>query len=175
MTTKGHKETMTLQYKAVGRKQIMKNPKLIYMLTIVVVIFGSGLLSPVWSKSRINTTWGGVAIKGYDPVAYFTQGKPVKGSDEFEFEWMDAKWRFSNARHLELFKSDPEKYAPQYGGYWAYAVAVGTTANVDPVNGWKIVDGKLYLNLNRKIQKRWEKDIPGYIQKADQNWPGVLN
>ena len=95
----------------------MKKPKLIYMLTIVVVIFGSGLLSPVWSKSRINTTWRGVAIKGYDPVAYFTLGKPVKGSDEFELEWMEAKWRFSSNQHLNLFKSDPQKYAPQYGGY----------------------------------------------------------
>ena len=87
------------------------------MSIMVVVIFGSGLVAPVWSKSRINTNWRGVAIKGYDAVAYFTLGKPAKGSDEFEFEWMAAKWRFSNARHLELFKSDPEKYAPQYGGY----------------------------------------------------------
>ena len=95
----------------------MKSLKAIHLVIIVFLIIGLGLVSPVWSKSRINTNWRGVAIKGYDPVAYFTLGKPVKGSDEFEFEWMAAKWRFSNARHLELFKSDPEKYAPQYGGY----------------------------------------------------------
>jgi hypothetical protein len=95
----------------------MKNLKPFYMLIIAVVIIGSGLVSPVWSKSRINTNWRGVAIKGYDPVAYFTLGKPAKGSDEFELEWMEAKWRFSNARHMDLFKSDPGKYAPQYGGY----------------------------------------------------------
>ena len=95
----------------------MKNSNPCYLSIILVVIFGSGLVSPVWSKSRINTNWRGVAIKGYDPVAYFTLGKPVEGSEEFEFEWMAVKWRFSNARHLDLFKSDPEKYAPQYGGY----------------------------------------------------------
>jgi YHS domain-containing protein len=95
----------------------MKNLKLFYMLIIAVVTIASVFVSPVWSKSRINTNWRGVAIQGYDPVAYFTLGKPTKGSAEFELEWMGAKWRFSSARHMNLFKSDPEKYAPQYGGY----------------------------------------------------------
>jgi YHS domain-containing protein len=71
----------------------------------------------VWAKSYINKNWKGLAIKGYDPVAYFTLGKPVKGKKEFEYKWQDARWRFSNEDHLNLFKSDPEKYAPQYGGY----------------------------------------------------------
>lgn len=75
------------------------------------------MVSPAWSKSLINQNWRGVAIKGYDPVAYFTLSKPVEGSAEFEYEWMGAKWRFSSARHRDLFKSNPEKYAPQYGGY----------------------------------------------------------
>ena len=130
--------------------------------------------SPVWAKDPINKNWKGLAIKGYDPVAYFKLGEPVKGKSEFEYKWEGAKWRFSNSEHLDLFKTNPEKYAPQYGGYWAYAVAMGTTADIDPVNGWKIVDGKLYLNYNRKIQEKWMKDIPGYIKKADANWPGVL-
>ena len=72
---------------------------------------------PAWAKSPINKNWRGLAIKGYDPVAYFTLGKPVAGKQEFEYKWQDAKWRFANEDHLNLFKSDPEKYAPQYGGY----------------------------------------------------------
>ena len=95
----------------------MKYLKLYYLVIIVIITSGSVLVSPAWSKSRINTNWRGVAIKGYDPVAYFTEGKPVKGSDKFEFEWMDAKWQFSKADHMDLFKANPEKYAPQYGGY----------------------------------------------------------
>lgn len=148
------------------------NAKIKYWL--LLTIFLVGLSSPVWAKKPINSNWIGLAVKGYDTVAYFTQGKPVKGKKAFEYKWQDAKWRFSTATHLEMFKADPEKYAPQYGGYCAYAVAMGTTANIDPVNGWKIVNGKLYLNLNRDIQKKWMKDIPGYIEKADRNWPGVL-
>lgn len=73
--------------------------------------------TPLWAKSSINTNWRGLALKGYDPVAYFTLGKPVEGKKEFEYKWKDAKWRFTNEAHLNLFKSDPEKYAPQYGGY----------------------------------------------------------
>ena len=133
------------------------------------------LPTQAWAKSFINKDWKGVAIKGYDPVAYFTLSKPVEGKKEFEYKWQDAIWRFASKDHLTLFKSDPEKYAPQYGGYWAYAVAMGTTANIDPVEGWKIIDGKLYLNYSREIQKKWEKDIPGYIKIADENWPAVLN
>jgi hypothetical protein len=95
----------------------MKHLKLYTMVIIVTIISGSVLVSSAGSKSRINTNWRGVAVKGYDPVAYFTQGQPVKGSDEFELEWMEAKWRFSNAQHMDLFKANPEKYAPQYGGY----------------------------------------------------------
>jgi YHS domain-containing protein len=95
----------------------MKNLKFFYAISIAIFIIGSGLVSPVWSKSLINQNWQGVAIKGYDPVAYFTLSKPVKGSAEFQYEWMGAKWRFSSAQHRDLFKSNPEKYAPQYGGY----------------------------------------------------------
>ena len=130
--------------------------------------------SSAWAKNPINTNWRGLAAKGYDVVAYFTEGKPVKGKSDFEYQWQGAKWRFASAEHKSLFEADPEKYAPQYGGYWAYAVALGTTADIDPINGWAIVDGKLYLNKNRDIQKKWKEDIPGYIQKADANWPGVL-
>lgn len=115
----------------------------------------------------------GVAIRGTDPVAYFTEGQPVQGSAEFEYEWQGATWRFSSAEHRDLFAAAPEEYAPQYGGFCAWAVSQGYTAPVDP-NAWKIVDGKLYLNVNRGVQQRWERDIPGHIARADANWPGVL-
>lgn len=84
-----------------------------------LLIMAAFMTAPVqaWAKSSINKNWRGVALKGYDPVAYFTLGKPVKGKSEFEFKWNDATWRFANATHLRLFKSDPEQYAPQYGGY----------------------------------------------------------
>ena len=127
------------------------------------------------AQSEIYKNWGGVAIKGYDPVAFHRDGKPVKGSGDYEFKWKDAKWRFASAENRDLFESDPEKYAPRYGGYCAWAVSEGYTAGVDPENAWSIVDGKLYLNYNVEIKEKWEKDIPGHIKKADANWPGVLN
>jgi YHS domain-containing protein len=142
------------------------------LLAVIALIMAPPQL---WAESTINTNWRDLAVKGYDPVAYFTLGRPVEGKKEFEYKWKDSKWRFSSEAHLNLFKSNPEKYAPQYGGYWAYAVAMGTTADIDPVEGWKIVDGKLYLNNSREVQKKWERDIPGYIRKADENWPGVLD
>ena len=113
------------------------------------------------------------AISGYDPVAYFTQGAPVKGSKEFRHEWRGATWSFASAANRDKFAAEPEKFAPQYGGYCAYGVALGSAPEIDP-NAWTIVDGKLYLNYNLPTRATWEKDIPGYIRKADANWPGVL-
>ncbi|WP_299408058.1 YHS domain-containing (seleno)protein [Acaryochloris sp. IP29b_bin.148] len=115
----------------------------------------------------------GAAIRGYDPVAYFTDGGPVKGKSEFSYEWQGATWQFASAENRDSFSSNPKKYAPQYGGYCAWAVKEGTTAPIDP-QAWKVVDGKLYLNYSLDIQKKWEADIPGHIAEADQNWPGVL-
>lgn len=116
----------------------------------------------------------GIAIKGFDPVAYFQESKPVEGSSEFEYEWMGATWRFSSAQNRDLFASNPEQYAPKYGGYCAWAVSQGSTASIDP-QAWKIVDNQLYLNYSPKIQAKWSKDIPGNIAKADANWPAVLS
>jgi YHS domain-containing protein len=115
----------------------------------------------------------GVAVGGYDPVAYFTEGKPVKGSEEFTLEHDGATWRFASAEDRDTFAADPAKYAPQYGGYCAYAVAKGSTAKAEP-DAWTIHDGKLYLNFDRSVRAIWAKDIPGNIKKADTNWPGVL-
>ncbi|NEQ54758.1 MAG: YHS domain-containing protein [Leptolyngbya sp. SIO3F4] len=115
----------------------------------------------------------GIAIRGADPVAYFTAGEYTPGSDEFTHEWEGETWQFASSENRDLFAANPEEYAPQYGGFCAYAVSQGNTAPIEPT-AWKVVEGKLYLNYNDKIQKRWSKDIPGYIAQADQNWPGVL-
>ena len=126
------------------------------------------------TKPKFNTTENGVAIKGTDPVAYFQQGKAIKGNKQYSYEWGNATWQFSSAANRDLFAKNPEKYVPQYGGFCAWAVSQGYTAPIDP-NAWKIVDGKLYLNFNKSIQRTWERDIPGNIAKADRNWPGILN
>ena len=115
----------------------------------------------------------GVAIDGADPVAYFTESKAVIGDAAFAHEWQGATWHFSSAEHRDLFAENPEQYAPQYLGYCAWAVSQGYTAPIDP-EAWKIVEGKLYLNYDQRVQDRWAKDIPGNIAKADANWPGVL-
>jgi YHS domain-containing protein len=121
----------------------------------------------------VDTNWRGLAISGYDPVAYFTDGKPVEGSSDFTTTWQGATWRFASAAHRDRFVADPDGFAPQYGGYCAWAVANGKTAGIDP-EAWKIVAGKLYLNYSKDVQARWEKDVPGNIAKADANWPKLL-
>jgi YHS domain-containing protein len=115
---------------------------------------------------------GGAAIDGYDPVAYFTENKPVKGSSAFTAMHEGSTFRFASAANRDAFVSDPKKYAPQYGGFCAYAVAHGYKAKIEP-DAFTIVDGKLYLNYDQSIQRRWRRDIPGYIRRGDHNWPGV--
>ncbi|MEM8719158.1 MAG: YHS domain-containing (seleno)protein [Cyanobacteria bacterium P01_G01_bin.39] len=114
-----------------------------------------------------------LAIRGTDPVAYFTEGKAVAGTSEYEMEWQGATWRFSSAENLELFESDPEAYAPQYGGYCAKALSEGNVVSTDP-ESWKIVDNKLYLNYSPEVQQQWVQDIEGNIELADSMWPDVL-
>ncbi len=147
------------------------------MKTFIRIALTLALISTSLTAAAVEpvnkTLLGGVAIKGYDPVAYFTDGKPVKGSDDFEHEYKDATWRFATAAHRDEFAKDPAKYAPQYGGYCAYGVSEGYAVGIDP-EAWKIVDGKLYLNYSKDVQKRWQEDIPGRIRKADQNWPKIL-
>lgn len=126
-----------------------------------------------FAASQVNKTFfGGVAIEGYDAVAYFTDGRPVEGSKAYTFEWHGATWRFASAEHRDLFVAAPEEYAPQYGGYCAWAVANGYTASIDP-SAWKIHDGKLYLNYDKEVQQKWAADIPGNVAKADANWPAL--
>jgi hypothetical protein len=118
----------------------------------------------------INKDSESLALKGYDPVAYFTAGKPVKGSPQFLYEWMNARWTFASAGNRDLFAADPARYAPQFGGYCSWAVSNGYTADVDP-QAWRIIDGKLYLNYNKDVQRKWEEDVMKRIEDANRNWP----
>lgn len=115
----------------------------------------------------------GIAIRGYDTVAYFTQSKPVEGKDEFSTQWSGVTWKFSTKEHLDLFTASPVQYAPQYGGYCAYGVAQMNLVKIEP-DQWTIVEGKLYLNFNAKLNKAWNKDIPGYIKLADAVFADLL-
>jgi len=112
------------------------------------------------------------AISGYDAVAYFKEGKPVMGSTEFSVTYKGASWLFASKANADLFKANPEKYEPQYGGYCAYGCSQGHKAKTNP-DAWTIVNGKLYLNYNTDVKAKWSKDQPGYIKKADANWPKV--
>ncbi len=122
-------------------------------------------------KSAIFTTSEG-AIRGYDAVAFFKEGKPVKGDKAFTYSWNNATWLFANKQDLDLFKANPEKYAPQYGGYCAYGTSQGHKAPTQP-DTWTIVDGKLYFNYNQDVKKLWTKDQGNLIIKADKAWPDI--
>ena len=115
---------------------------------------------------------GGAVLRGYDPVAYFKEDKPVKGSPSHKAEYKGSTFHFASKANREAFAANPAKYAPQYGGFCAFGTAAGYKAAIDPA-AFTIVDGKLYLNYNREVQREWSKDIPGFIAKADRNWPAV--
>ena len=115
----------------------------------------------------------GRAIDGYDTVAYFTEGQAVPGKPEFAHNWQGATWLFASAEHRDAFAADPEKYAPQFGGYCAYAISTNHAIKARP-DVWSIHEGKLYLNLGPGAQEKWEKDVPGNVARAVNNWPGAL-
>jgi YHS domain-containing protein len=115
----------------------------------------------------------GVALRGYDAVAYFKDGKPVKGTTEHKAEFKGSTFLFASEANRDAFAADPTRYAPQYGGYCAFGVSGGYKAAIDPA-AFAVVDGKLYLNYNRKVQKQWSTDIPSFINKADTAWPAVM-
>ena len=128
-------------------------------------------IAPI-SASAQDFTTSTPGVSGYDPVAYFTEGKPMRGSGYHVTTHAGVTYAFTSKKHLKMFKANPQKYVPAYGGYCAYGVAVGKKFVADP-EVWKIVDGKLYLNLDRSIQRTWEKDVPGNIKKAERNWPEI--
>lgn len=140
---------------------------------IAPALFAAPPINTLEKEGIFGYEHNGIAIRGYDTVAYFTESKPVEGSDDFVMEWQDATWRFSSQENLDLFAADPERYAPQYGGYCAYGVAGGSLVKIEPEN-WTIVDDKLYLNYNDKLQARWEKDIPNFIAEADGKFEALL-
>jgi YHS domain-containing protein len=125
--------------------------------------------------SEVFTTKDG-AINGYDPIAYFNEGQAVKGKKEFTTEWNGAQWLFSSEKNLETFKSNPEKYAPQYGGYCAYRASDGD-GHKSPTqpDAFTIVNDKLYLNYNKNVKIEWSKNQKDRIQTADKNWPKLKN
>ena len=140
-----------------------------YLLQHDLVTAQTPAKPPVYSEFRSR-----LALDGHDPVAYFASGKPAKGLAEHALVWKGATWHFVSADNKKRFEASPEAFAPQYGGYCAWALSEGYTAKGDPAN-WRIVDGRLYLNYNASVQKNWEKNIPGHIAKGDGNWPKVLS
>jgi YHS domain-containing protein len=121
---------------------------------------------------EVNADATGLVIRGYDPVAYFTEGRPVPGRSDISMEYGGAQYLFSSTANRDAFKADPEKYVPQYGGYCAFGVAMGKKFDIDPAS-WRIVDDKLYFNLNPSILEKWSADAKGYINKSEKNWPQI--
>lgn len=124
------------------------------------------------SAEKVNRARSGLALEGYDVVAYFTENMPVKGNRQFAYEHDGTTYLFASAANRDLFAKEPAKYLPQYGGFCAWAVSRGYTANVDP-QAWRIVDGRLFLNYSLKVRDMWSQDVPGNIQKGDANWPAL--
>jgi YHS domain-containing protein len=147
------------------------------LLTAIALAFTAlTFASPAFADERpvYTAPFSNVGVNGYDVVAYFTDGRPVRGTTQFRTTHQSIEYRFASAEHLAAFRAEPARYLPQYGGYCAWAVSQGYTASANP-NNWRIVDGKLYLNYNTEIQERWNRDIPGHIRNANANWPRVLS
>lgn len=140
-------------------------------LALSVMIGSQGLAkdAPIYTSF-----FSKVAVGGYDTVAYFTEGKPVKGDSSFTTTYQGAEWHFANAANRTKFIASPEQFAPQYGGYCAWAVSQGSTASGDPLR-WRILGNKLYLNYDEAVQKKWDAAPQDFIQKANNNWPKVLD
>lgn len=143
--------------------------KLLFVAMFIGIAIAFTSCAKTEGVADINKAADGLALRGFDAVAYFTVDNAVKGDPKYEYAWNGAKWVFSSAENLEKFKLDPAAYAPQYGGYCSYAVSHGYTADGDP-EAWKVVDGKLYLNYNQKAKSAWENEQETNINKGDQNW-----
>lgn len=149
----------------------MKRRLFLTSLVATPALFGAS--SALAMKPEIFASRG-IAIRGYDPVAYFKQRRPIRGNSKFETEYKGAVFRFANAENLADFNAKPAKFAPQYGGYCAWAVSHGYTASIDP-DAWTIEGDKLYLNYSLRVRSQWEADKQNRITLADENWPAVLN
>jgi YHS domain-containing protein len=144
-----------------------------FALALAAGLAAAALALDAQAEGFVNTDSSGVAIQGYDPVAYFTEGQPVKGSPAHTAEWEGAVWHFASAANRDAFLAAPEKYAPQYGGWCAYGATQGYAADTDPVDAWTLRDGKLYLNWDAAVKKQWSEDIPGNLAISEANWPAI--
>lgn len=140
------------------------------LLAALACVFLSGSIE---AKELLNTTWTGAAVKGYDPVAYFTDNKAVEGSSDFKSELNGATYYFASIEHKDLFDADPAKYLPQFGGYCAYGVSINKAVNIDPT-AFQVIDGKLYLQYSKDILAKFNQDQAGNLQKAQSNWPALV-
>lgn len=156
---------------------------LLAALAVSSAIFGAAM-SPAFAGPEVNTTTGavlvdgkpapGLAIHGYDPVAYFTEKKAIIGDHKFAVVHKEATYRFASKAHLDAFKANPARYEPAYGGYCAFGVSVNAKFDGDPTL-WTITNDRLYLNLDAAIKANFDKDVAGNIRKADANWPGIAS
>jgi hypothetical protein len=139
-----------------------------FVLSVAIALFA------VWSYAQKSTVFinKGYAANGYDVVAYFKEGKPLEGKKTFSYQWNNASWLFSTKQTLDSFSNNPERYAPQFGGYCAYGVSEGHKATTEP-DAWTIVNNKLYLNYNKDVRELWRKDTEARIKKAEHNWTSV--
>ncbi|MEM1284297.1 MAG: YHS domain-containing (seleno)protein [Pseudomonadota bacterium] len=149
----------------------MTNFKSLLTAAAVSVVATSSALA---AGVELNASSTGLALQGYDPVAYFTEGEATPGDWRITASYQDATYRFSSEEHKAAFEADPEAYLPEYGGYCAFGAAMGFKFDGDP-HQWRIVDGELYLNISADIQERWLEDVPGFIEQADTNWPTIAD
>ncbi len=149
----------------------MNRSRMIVTVITAAVIVGGGVYSRLggrFGSATIFTTSQG-AIDGFDPVAYFRDGKPERGSDAHTVKWKGATWRFSSEEHRRMFTAEPDKYAPEYGGYCAYGMSEGYLAPIDP-EAWTIVDGRLFLNFDPDVRTNWLETKDRRIPRADEHW-----
>lgn len=144
-----------------------------YHLSVLIVVLGvAGAMTLRGQTPGSINAANGVAIQGYDAVAYQSQQQAVKGSPAFTHHWRGVTWRFASADHRDRFAAAPERFEPQFGGFCAYGVSRGYAVDIDP-EAFAIVDGRLYLNYSKRVQRTWNQDRAGFIEKARQNWPAV--
>ena len=152
-------------------KLVTKSVRIVPVLAITAALLSTPAFAVKTTGGEYNTLYAGLGAKGYDVVAYFTDGKPVQGLDRYENVYGGVTWRFASQQHRDLFAANPEKYAPQFGGFCSWGVAQGKLFDVDPVKGWTVHNGKLYLNFNGDINKTFREDPKGLAAKAEKNWP----
>jgi len=144
----------------------------IYRLGLLAVFLTGSIFLLLFEFSTPANSSSNVAIQGYDPVSYFSGRRPVEGDPSLSHTYNGRTYHFSTAENRDRFARSPEKFAPQYDGYCAFGVARGYKVGIDPL-AFKVVGGNLYLNYSRSVQRQWSRDIPGFISKADANWPGL--